>query len=324
MSEMKRAGSWIGVDIGGPNLRVAVIDDEGCLHGWISHAHPVALRDSDFIVTEADQALRSAGRGWRDVAGMGIGVAGLVDSSTGVVLGAANLGWWGVPLGGELSRRLGVPVVIEADVAASAEAEYAALPGDPLSPWLYVSVGTGIGACLIVNDLAERVRVVLNIGHVAVTGQSGRCSCGRYGCLETVASGHALTLAAAHRFGADPGHVLHGRAATITGTEVLAAALEGDVVSQELLVAAGRACGHAVASLVELLTPRGIGLGGGVITADSPYLAAMVEAIRRGIRSPTESSIRIDCALLGERSAVIGVVALARRRLATRDGLTVT
>ena len=80
-----------------------------------------------------------------------------LDSSAGVVLDSANLGWHGLPLRAELQQRLGVPVVIDNDVCASALAELAALPGGSVCPWLYFSVGTGIGACVVLDAVEGAV-----------------------------------------------------------------------------------------------------------------------------------------------------------------------
>jgi glucokinase len=267
------------------------------------------------IPEAAAQALEMVQLSWADVVALGVGIAGLVDSHTGLVLNAGNLGWRDLPLGPELSARLGVPVVIENDVCASAVTELAALPGGPLSPWLYVSVGTGVGACVVL-DTADGHPLCLDVGHLPVPGGSLPCACGEHGCLETVASGTAFTRAAAARIAADPGHVLHARAAAITGKDVVDSAKQGDPISLEVLATAGAACGYAVAYLVNMLIPAGVGLAGGMIEPGSPYLVALLEAARLHIPLWLQEKFEFTCGRVGERGGVTGVVELAKRRLA--------
>jgi glucokinase len=280
--------------------------------GWVSYAH--RAKPGEFVPTVAEaaaQALDRARLTWADVAGMGVAIAGLVDSRTGMVVDSANLGWHGFALGPELSGRWGVPVVIENDVCASALAELAALPGGPVSPWLYVSVGTGIGAC-VVPDHAGRSLLCLNAGHVPVPGGSAPCLCGRTGCLETVASGTAFTRAAAARVAAVPGHRLRARAGPLTGKDVVDAARAGDPISLEVLAAAGEACGHAVANLVNLMFPAGVGLAGGMVAPGSPYLAALLDAARHDIPTWMQEKFEFHYPRLGDRAGVIGAVQLAQ------------
>jgi glucokinase len=198
-------------------------------------------------------------------------------------------------------------------------AELAALPGGPVSPWLYLSVGTGVGACVVL-DTADGHPLCLNVGHLPVPGGSRLCPCGKYGCLETVASGTAFTRAARARIAADPDHVLHARAATITGQDVVDSALRGDAISLEALAGAGEACGGAVANLVNMFIPAGVGLSGGMMGPGSPYLAALLEAARRDITEWMQARFEFQCARVGEKGGVTGVVELAKRRLAEPAG----
>jgi glucokinase len=268
------------------------------------------------VVTEAaGKALEMAHLAWPDVVAVGIGIAGLVDSRAGLVVDAGNLGWHDLALGPELSARLEVPVVIENDVCSAAIAELSVLPGGPVSPWLYVSVGTGVGACVVL-DTADGHPLCLNVGHLPVAGGSLLCPCGKHGCLETVASGTAFTRAAAARIAVDRGHPLHRRAATITGKDVVDSAVQGDATSLEVLAGAGAACGQMVANLVNMFIPAGVGLAGGMIGPGSPYLHALLDAARGDITPWMQAKFEFRCAQVGERGGVTGVVELAKRRLA--------
>ncbi len=307
--------TWVGVDVGGTNVRAGAVDEDGHLLSWLSYPHRMRPGQFHAVPEAATKALDMARLSWAEVAAVGVGIAGLVDSHAGLVIDAGNLGWHDLDLGRQLSQQLGVPVVIENDVCASAIAELAVLPGGPVSPWLYLSVGTGVGACVVL-DTADGHPLCLNVGHLPVPGGSRLCPCGKYGCLETVASGTAFTREAAARIAADPGHVLHSRAATITGQDVVDSAMAGDALSLEVLAAAGTAGGGAVANLVNMFIPAGVGLAGGMMAPGSPYLVALLDAARGDITQWMQARFEFGCGRVGGTAGVTGVVELARRRLA--------
>ena len=115
--------TWVGVDIGGTNVRAGCFDDDGHIESWVSRPHGMVLGQFHAIAEAAAEALAKVGLAWSDVAGLGVAVAGVVDSPAGVLLDSANLGLHRLPLPVELHQRLGVPVTIENDVSASALAE---------------------------------------------------------------------------------------------------------------------------------------------------------------------------------------------------------
>ena len=316
MDDVGERTNWIGVDVGGTNVRAGVLDVQGCLSGWVSYPHRMTSGEFRCIAEAACKALSMADLTWRNVIGMGVAIAGVVDSSAGVVLRSGNLGWQELPLEAELHGRLGVPVVILNDVSASAVAELAALPGGSVSPWLYVSVGTGVAACVILDPVEERLGCVLDIGDTPAPVESWHCQRGEYGGLESVASGSAIMRAARTRIAADPSHSLNARVATITGNDLVDAASQGDPVSLEVLAKAGRVCGRAIASLVNIFTPAGVGLGGGVMAPGSPYVAALIDEAQSAMIPWKRDRAPFHCARLGEQAGVIGASELTKRRLA--------
>jgi glucokinase len=316
----ERSAGWVGVDVGGTNVRAGCVDNGGQLIGWVSYPHQMAAGDFGCIEEAANKALERAGTTWAAVCGLGVAVAGIVDPSSGVVLDSANLGWRGLPLQAELQRRLGVLVTIENDVCASALAELAVQPGGGACPWLFVSVGTGIGACLVLDRVHGQL-LCLDVGHVPFGGDvtlgegRKRCRCGQYGCLETAASGAAFTAAAKAFISNDATHGLRSRAATITGKDVLDSAMCGDRICIEVLASAGRACGQAVANLVNLLTPAAVGLAGGMMCAGSPYLEGLLEVAQREAKPWLRDICTFATARCGEEAGVIGATELAKRRM---------
>jgi glucokinase len=316
-----RRRKWVGIDVGGTNVRAGCVDDRGQLFGWVSYPHQMAAGEFGCIEEAANKALETAGITWADVRGVGVAIAGLVDSSSGVVLDSANLGWRDLRLQAELERRLDVPVTIENDVCASALAELVVQPGERACPWLFVSVGTGIGACLVLDPVVGRL-LCLDVGHIAFGGDviqgegSKRCRCGKYGCLETVASGAAFTTEAKARILTDPGHRLRSRVAKITGKDVLDCAMRGDRACIEVLTSAGQACGLAVANLVNLLTPAAVGLAGPMISTGSPYVDGLLSVARSEVKPWLRDICTFGTGGLGEKAGVIGAAEVSRHRTA--------
>jgi glucokinase len=129
-----------------------------------------------------------------------------------------------------------------------------------------------------------------------------------------VASGAAVTAAARARVAADPAHPLHRRLADVTGRDVAEAAAQGDQACAEVVALAGAACGRAVANLVNLLTPAGVGFGGSALSAGSPYVAALRAATYNEVLPWLRERCPFSFAQLGERAGVTGALELARQR----------
>ena len=254
---------------------------------------------------------------WADVVAVGVGIAGLVDSRAGLVVDAGNLGWHDLALGRRsFPSSLGVPVVIENDVCASAIAELAVLPGGPVSPWLYLSVGTGVGACVVARHgrraspvpqrrPSPRARGVVASARAASTGawrRSPRAPPSR-GRRPPASPPTLATRSTA-------------RAATVTGKDVVDSAMAGRRHEPRGAGCGRRSLRHAVANLVNMFIPAGVGLAGGMMAPGSPYLVALLDAARSDITPWMQAKFEFRYGRLGERAGVTGVVELAKRRLA--------
>jgi predicted NBD/HSP70 family sugar kinase len=210
-----------------------------------------------------------------DYDAVGVGVPGQVEPLTGQVRMAVNLGIGTGPidLGNELSEALGRPVVVENDVRAAAIGAYERLSLDGAAPHTLalVSIGTGIGAGVVVNGelLRGAHGMAGEIGHVVVDESGPVCRCGQRGCLEAVAAGPAIARAWPRG------------AAGSAATALFAAAAEGDAAAEKV---AGRIAGHLTTALIWLSAAHDaelIVLAGGVSSAGQPFLAAVQEQVRR-------------------------------------------
>ena len=268
----------VGVDVGGSKIAVLVVDGDHEILGRLIVATPVGSPETaaDHIAETIAATLASAGSTVSDVAAVGVGVPGRVDPEAGIVSLAVNLGWHRLPLREQLERRLGVPSAIENDVRAAAAGIRDRRLLDDVEDFVYLSVGTGISAGVVLGGQLHRGTRGLagEVGHIVVDPDGPRCSCGLSGCLEMLASGPAIARLA-------DGAIRNGRRSsleacqTITAVDVYAAAAAGDALAGEIVAGAGRALARAIHSLVMTYDVQRVIVGGGVAGAGQPFLASI-------------------------------------------------
>jgi glucokinase len=281
----------VGVDIGGSKIAVLVVDADGTAcarrHVLATWAEPdEALAQ---IATVIRDTVTDAGASLADVAAVGIGVPGRVDTSSGDVTFAVNLGWQHVPLGRRLSAALGVPCVIENDVRAAAVGLHRAAPFGTTDDLVYLGIGTGISAGVVLDGRLHRgVRGLAGeIGHVVLDPDGSDCACGLRGCFETIAGGAGIARAAHAAIDAGEATVLAGGDGTgsdvaadrPSAADVFAAAETGDPLARRLVDTAAAAIARMVHELVLAYDVELVVIGGGISRAGAPLL----DRIRAGL-----------------------------------------
>ncbi|WGX94701.1 ROK family glucokinase [Nocardioides sp. L-11A] len=301
-----------GIDIGGTKIAGAVVDAAGTVVAEARVESPAA--DAAAIGTTVADLVAGLTAA-QAVRAVGVGAAGYVAADRSTVLFAPNIAWRDEPLGADLARRTGLPVVVENDANAAAWGEFRHGAGRGADDQLMVTVGTGVGGGVVTGGRLLRGAhgVAAEIGHLCVVPDGLPCGCGNRGCLESYASGTALVRAA--RSAPSPAilDAAGGDPAAITGPMVTAAAAAGDVVAIGHLADLGRWLGHGIASLVAVLDPAVVVVGGGVAAAGDLLLAPVraafdSELTGRGHRPGPA----IVPAALGNRAGVIGAADLAR------------
>jgi glucokinase len=290
--------SVIALDIGGTTLKGARCVDGAPLDVW--HRRTPAGGDAVLrAVLDLAAALRT-----EDTSAAGVVTPGVLDTATGVVRFAANLGWRDVALGAALQAALGLPVVVGHDVAAAAQVEAAELGADDL---LYVALGTGIAAAHVVGGTARRghTGAAGELGHIVAVTDGEPCPCGRRGCLERYASGAAISrrYAAVRRADALP-----DRAAA--DAQEIAARAATEPLAQTVWTDAAAALGAALATATTLLDPAVVVLGGGVAGAGDVLLAPVEKALAAALPWREPPPVRLG--VLGSAAGVRGAARLAR------------
>jgi len=309
----------IGIDIGGTKVAAGVVDAEGNVLATARRRTP--SRDPAHI---ADVVIEIVGqlRAEHDVKAIGIGAAGFVDAARETVLFAPNLAWRNAPIHHDLQQRLDLPVVVENDANAAAWGEFRFGAGEQEPDLVVLTIGTGIGAGVILGGALYRGRfgIAGEPGHLRVVPGGRMCGCGNRGCLEQYCSGSALVRAArevARERPADAVRLLelaHGDPANIDGPVVTMAAQQGDPAAVDCFDEVGRWLGQGLADLAALLDPGRFVIGGGVGEAGDLLLAAGRETYAavltgRGYRPLAE----VVPARLGPQAGLIGAADLARR-----------
>lgn len=287
----------VGVDLGGTKTVAAVVTSSG-VEESVSTPTP-ALDGPDAVLdTVAELVRRVAGE--RRVAAVGVGSAGVVDSSRGLIVSSTDAftGWAGTNVAGGLSDRLGsVPVVVLNDVDAHAMGEASEGAARGHESFLMVTVGTGVGGSLVFDGKPRRGRhhVAGEIAHAPTPGAEGlRCTCGRTGHLEAVAAGPAIV----RRY-----RSLGGSADDALA--VFAAASAGDALAGRVVRDAASALGRAVAAVVTVVDPDVVLVGGGVAQAGSLWWAPFEESLRSELIDVL-SELPVLPATLGPQAAIIG------------------
>lgn len=309
----------VGIDIGGTKILGGVVDEDGTI--LAEHRVESPATDAARIVAAVHDLVTRL-RQDHDVTAVGVGAAGYIDKSRSVVLFAPNVAWRDVPLRSQVEDLVGLPVVVENDANAAAWGEFRFGAGHDVDDLMLVTVGTGVGGGLVLDDELHRgaFGIGAEIGHMRVVPGGRLCGCGNKGCWEQYASGSALVREA--RDAARGGSLLAGAvldraggdADAITGPLLTEAARDGDPFALEQLAELGRWLGEGIASLTAVLDPAVVVVGGGVSEADALLLDPTRAAFRaqltgRGHRPELE----IRKARLGNRAGLIGAADLARR-----------
>jgi glucokinase len=307
----------VGVDMGGSKLLAGALDENLNVH----HRALRAMRglDQDSLLATAVEAVEEVGAAAEGpIQAVGFGIPCTIDQTRGMAVMAVNLPLADVPFRAVMAERLGIPVFVDndANVAALAEHRFGAARGARHS--ITLTVGTGIGGGVVIDDRLYRgsVGAASEPGHMVVDMDGPPCqgNCPSRGCLEAVASGTALAREGRVTAERVPDSGL-GRAAAsgreITGALITELAHDGDEASRETIALVGRRLGVGIASLVNIFNPDAVVVGGGVMGAGDLLLGpARDEVARRALR-PGRDLVRILPARFGGEAGIVGAAAIA-------------
>jgi glucokinase len=280
----------IGVDLGGTNLRIAAVDDNGTLLEKMTSGTQVQ-KGRDFVIDEMCDAIQQvvtkyAGHGRLD--GIGIGVPGIIDLETGMLYESPNLpGWDHYPVREEIERRLKAKVILENDANAAALGEKWLGAARDFSSMCMMTLGTGVGGGIVLNGRIWHGMTGMagEIGHITVEPEGAQCNCGNRGCIEQYASATAIVRMAREEI--ESGAALELKRALEANNKefnsrvVYQMAVQGDHAAQSIYRRVGRYLGIAMGDIINALNLNMYVIGGGVASAWEAFAPAMMEEIHR-------------------------------------------
>lgn len=316
----------IGAELSAGHVRAVLVDLEGNVARRIKRrvesSDPMAeLGRLEGAIRELLQDLPATRRP-APVAGVGVGITGMVDRKAGLWRYTPHFdGAHDLPVGRLLSERLGLPVLVENDARAMAWGERSFGHARGVDDLAYIRVGVGIGAGMIIGgQLYSGARDGAGeIGHTLVEADGSRCRCGNYGCLEAVASATAIARKAVRRIRQGQPSLLRemvdGDLDQIIATHVIEAANAGDGLARETLTEAGRFLGLAIGNLINLLSPEMVIVGGGTSRAGELLMAPLLETAAARTLPLLREQVAILPTALGEDSCPLGGAALVIEEL---------
>lgn len=313
-----KQGFVAAVDLGAAHLSVALGDlaaqiiDETEQPFCIADGPKKCLAEVDCAI----KAILSRHRlDFPDLSAVGVSVPGPVVTEMGMVMSPPIMpGWDRFPIRATLEKLWGVPVVLNNDADLGALGEWVFGAGRGEKNIVFIKVGTGIGAGIIINQqiYMGTTGSAGEIGHVTIDEHGPFCACGNHGCLEAIASGHAIEIQAQELVHSGKKTLLADpNLKVITVRDVAEAARRGDLASQEILHRAGTFIGIEIANLINLLNPGVVIIGGGVAEVGDLLTAPIRKMVRERSLRVSEYAVKITTAMLGRRSTLIGTMVQA-------------
>ncbi|MCR8997295.1 ROK family glucokinase [Brevibacillus laterosporus] len=304
----------VGVDIGGTTIKIALLDPNGEIITKTQIPTPVSEGEDAIIgqmTNTIDQLMAEQGFTKEEAYGIGIGVPGPVDTDTGFVYEAVNLGIKDTALKAKTEALTGLPTYVENDANSAALGEMWRGAGQGTDNLVAITLGTGIGGGIIIDGkIVHGVKGVGGeIGHVTVNPDGPLCNCGKKGCMERYGSATAIIVGI--ETAAKEGRSAYlakqlAEKGSLTAKDAFDAATEGDLAAQEVIDQAAFYTGFGLSHIANLLNPAKIVIGGGVSAAGD----ALFSLIRKSFDTYTWKIAADSCeilpATLGNDAGVIG------------------
>ena len=316
---------YVGVDIGGTNLKAGLVDENGVLLAT-QKMKVASIADDDglawTVASLVQELAHTVNISVSDVASVGVGVPGTGEIRSGSINYTCNLPLRNVPLRKLFHRYLSIPLYIENDANCAALAEFLVGAGRDSKRFVTITLGTGVGAGIVHNGKIYHGAngMAGEVGHMVIQRGGLPCPCGRHGCWEQYASATALKRMTAAALAAHPHSILaqvvaenEGR---VSGQSAFIAARRGDPVGQQVCdeYVDYLACG--VVNVVNIFQPDTLAIGGGVSNEAEEQLLLPVQqrVARESIPCGRDRRTRIVKAELGNRAGIIGAALLGKNK----------
>jgi glucokinase len=323
----RRPPFYLGIDLGGTNIKSGVVDDDGKPLSSVS-LETEAERGPDVGIENLAEAGRRAvaesGLSWDEIRGVGLGSPGTMDLPSGMLLEPPNLpGWNQLPIRDRLGEKLGKPTVLQNDANAAAYGEYWAGAGRNTRSLVMFTLGTGIGCGVVAEGriIEGRHSHGAECGHIIIQMENARqCSCGAYGHLEAYASATALVKRAQEALDGEASPSLLRKLSRddLTSRAINDSAMAGDPLARKLMRETAHYLAVGAVCLMHTIDPDIVLFGGGMIAAGVPFLDDIRHDIRAMAFPTLARSVRIEYAELGGDAGFIGSAGCAKMAFGAR------
>ena len=310
----------IGVDLGGTNLRTALLSPAGDIlekHKEPTHASDGWKKVVARLIDNIKGQRESAGKRGLTVAAAGVGVPGVIQSDRGIVVKSPNFpDWNNLPIKDALEEALNLPVTVENDANAAALGEQWRGAGRGITSMILLTLGTGVGGGIILNNHVWQGAdgMAGELGHMTIIPDGRRCGCGNTGCLEMYASARGIVQSYRERRSQDSAFFEE-----ITSEQVYEAARKGEAGAMAVMQGMGRMLGIGIADLINIFNPEMIVIGGGVKDAWPLFIDTTRDEIRKRAFEVPAARTEIVPSRLGDDAGMIGAAAAALQNLGMRE-----
>lgn len=311
----------IGIDIGGTNTKFVLVSEDGkVLKSEQKPTPTISARKKekmdDLLVKNLKEFLKTCPE-TSGIAGIGLGVAGLIDRKNGKVIESPNItAINNLSIREKLENEFSLPVILENDANTYAYGEKWVGAGKNYNNFLVLTLGTGLGGGLIYNG--ELYEGPAEIGHMTIVPSGRYCTCGSYGCLESYASGRAIVdrVVSSLEKGAESllAQCCQGNIYKITPEIVYKTAMDGDSLSREAFREAGQFLGIGIANLINILNLEAVIIGGGLIGAWDMFIEEIKKEVAKRAFKPLSANVEIIKSSLSHDAGSIGAAGLLLKK----------
>ncbi|MCL1854980.1 MAG: ROK family protein [Clostridia bacterium] len=313
---------FIGIDVGGTGIHVGVTNTDGLIlyreeiPTLVGRPYEEIIRDMGHC---ALRVLKEAGCREEDVAAIGVGIPGIADQRTGMVIFCPNMAWKDVPLRDELRKYINQPVFISNDATVAGFAESVCGVSAGCHSSVFLTLGTGVGGGIVIEGRpwSGFHGIGSEIGHIFMDIDGEPCTCGNDGCLERYCSATAVIRMGREAMTDYPesliGRLCRGDVSKLNAKMVFDAAREGDDAAMKVFHRYVDNLSKAINTIIAFLDPEMIVLGGGLSKAGSFLLDAIRKQVPRYLLYKGMPFARIEIAKLGAEAGIIGAAMLGKK-----------
>ncbi len=307
---------YVGIDVGGTNLKAGVVDEQGRIISKVDCPTQVE-RGHEAVVENmaklALQAIEKAGVPMDEVKSIGVGIPGIQDPRTGRVPFCTNLGWHDVPVVELIQKVIDKPVYVDNDATVATLAENVAGVSAGAKSSVFLTLGTGVGGGVVIGGkvYSGANGVGSELGHMITVAGGELCTCGNRGCWERYASATALIRMGKEAAEKHPESILNG-VEKITARVVIDAARKGDAAALEAFDQYTEHLAVGMVNIINFIDPEIIAVGGGVSGAGEFLLKPVREKLAKKIFYKAMPYARVELATLGNDAGIIGAAMLGK------------